>query len=595
MPGPVLGVEWTLVIRVQGTIESRRTDTVNRIALLSDPEPAQCINKEVSGLGCQHVLRPRLMLARGRNPRRLLLPVGCLALLAGPLLLVSCGGSSGSTKPGPTPGPEPVLGSAPTFLPPGGSYTSVQSVSISDAAAGATIYFTTDGTTPTISSKVYSAPISVNGTETLSAIATAPGYSTSAVATATYTLTLPTATPAFSPPGGSYSNAQSVTITDTTPHVAIYYTTDGSAPTTASPVYSVPITVSVSETIQAIAAAPGSSPSSIASATYNIAGGKPIITLTPPSAGADQLSGYAYNVDTGKIKVVVYVLTNQWYVQPYVDTPFTDIAPDGSWTSYTHPWQSIVALLVDPADYTPQATEITNPALDPGVLAWTAFPSGPASIQFSGYTFGVKTTGNAPTDQFDPGPNFWSNDPSVIHVASDGLHLKINQIDSEWQCAEVYLLQSLGYGTYTVQVSSPLDQLDLNTVAAPLFLYAAPNQELDSEYSGTGGLIPTPDNAQFVVQPYTVAGNIVRYVQPSTSQFTVQIEWRSDHATFKAWNGWSSAPAPADLINQWTYTGGNIPPVGQERVHINLWLLNGAAPVNGTGDELTIKSFAFEP
>jgi hypothetical protein len=512
-----------------------------------------------------------------------------LAALASVAWFTSCGGQTKSAVV------EPALGVDPVFFPPAGSYNTAQTVTISDAAPGATIYYTTDGTTPTTSSTVYSGPITVAKSETLSAIAADSGFSPSGVTSATYTLTLPTANPVFSPAAGAYQRAQSVAITDATPNAVIYYTTDGTTPTTSSAVYSTPVTVSVSETIHAIAQASGSAISAVASATYTIAGGRPIVTLIPPADGADQLSGYAYNVDISKIKVVVYVLTNQWYVQPYIDAPFTDIASDGSWTTYTHPWQSIVVLLVDPASYSPQPTEISNPALDPGVLAWTAYPSGPAGIQFSGYTWGIKTTGNAPTDQFDPGPNFWSNDPSVVNVASDGLHLKINQIDGEWQCAEVYLLQSLGYGTYTVQVSSHLDQLNLNTIAAPLFIYATPSQELDNEYSGMGGLIPSPDNAQFVVQPYSVPGNIVRYVQPSTAQFTVQIEWRSDHVTFSSWDGWSTTPAPGDMIYQWNYTGGNIPPVGQERVHINLWLLSGSAPTNGSGDEMVIRSFAFAP
>jgi hypothetical protein len=252
-------------------------------------------------------------------------------------------------------------------------------------------------------------------------------------------------------------------------------------------------------------------------------------------------------------------------------------------------------LLVNPANYTPAATEITNPVLDPNVLAWTEYPPGPVSVNFSGRTWGIKVTGTAQSDQFDPGPNFWSNNSSVVNVAADGLHLKITQINSEWQCGEVYLLQSLGYGTYTVQVSSHLDQLDQNTVAAPLFIYAAPGQELDNEYSGAGGLIPNPYNAQFVVQPSTVPGNIVQYVQPSTAQFTSQMEWSAGQVTFSAWNGWSNVPATGDIIYQWTYTGSYIPPVGQERVHINLWLLYGNAPVSGTGNEMVINSFNFQP
>ena len=324
-------------------------------------------------------------------------------------------------------------------------------------------------------------------------------------------------------------------------------------------------------------------------------GAKPQVTLNTPSQGASNIGGYACNVDPSTTKVVVYALTNEFWVQPYADAPFTSINAGGSWSTDTHPWESLVVLLVNPANYTPAATEITNPALDPGVLAWTQYPAGQASVQFSGRTWGIKVTGNASGDQFDPGPCHWSNDPSVVHVAADGLHLKNVEINGNWQCSEVYLLQSLGYGTYTVQVSSHFDQLDQNTVAAPLFIYAGPGQELDNEYSGADGLIPSPNDAQFVVQPYSVLGNLFPYVQPSMAKFTSQMDWRADHVTFTTWQGWSSTPAQSDIIRQWTYTGGYSPTPGQERVHINLWLLNGNAPVNGTGNEMVISSFKFQP
>src|SRR5215467_10530693 len=65
-------------------------------------------------------------------------------------------------------------------------------VTISDTTTGATIYYTTDNSTPTTSSPTFSAPIPVNSTETIKAMATATGFSDSAVATATYTINLPT-------------------------------------------------------------------------------------------------------------------------------------------------------------------------------------------------------------------------------------------------------------------------------------------------------------------------------------------------------------------------------------------------------------------
>jgi hypothetical protein len=78
------------------------------------------------------------------------------------------------------------------------------------------------------------------------------------------------ATPTFSLASGSYTSAQSVTISDTTPAAAIYFTADGTAPTPASTLYSGPITISASETLQAIATAAGLSPSAIATAQYKV-------------------------------------------------------------------------------------------------------------------------------------------------------------------------------------------------------------------------------------------------------------------------------------------------------------------------------------
>jgi hypothetical protein len=158
----------------------------------------------------------------------------------------------------------------PTFSPAAGTYTSAQTVTISDPTPGATIYYTTNGTTPTTSSSVYSSPIKVSSSETFEAIAVAKGYSTSAVGSAAYTINLPAATPTFSPSGGTYASVQTVTLSDTTPRAVIYYTTNGSTPTTSSTLYSGPITVSSTETIQAIATASGYSQSAVATASYTI-------------------------------------------------------------------------------------------------------------------------------------------------------------------------------------------------------------------------------------------------------------------------------------------------------------------------------------
>jgi hypothetical protein len=76
----------------------------------------------------------------------------------------------------------------PTFSPAAGTYTSAQTVTISDTTSGASIYYTTDGSIPTTSSTHYTAAIQVSSTEAVKAIATASGYSQSAVGSAAYTI-----------------------------------------------------------------------------------------------------------------------------------------------------------------------------------------------------------------------------------------------------------------------------------------------------------------------------------------------------------------------------------------------------------------------
>lgn len=77
------------------------------------------------------------------------------------------------------------------------------------------------------------------------------------------------ATPVFSPSGGRYAEAQTVTITCATAGATIHYTLDGSAPTTASAVYTSPLTISETTTLKAMAVSDGEE-SATATAKYTI-------------------------------------------------------------------------------------------------------------------------------------------------------------------------------------------------------------------------------------------------------------------------------------------------------------------------------------
>ena len=198
----------------------------------------------------------------------------------------------------------------PTFSPAAGTYTAAQSVAISDTTPGAVIYYTTNGTAPTTSSAVYSSAIAVSANATLEAIAVAPGFGQSAVASAAYVIQAGvTATPTFSPAAGTYAAAQSVAISDTTPGAVIYYTTNGTAPTTSSPVYSTAITVSANATLEALALASGYAQSAVASAAYVIQAG---VTATPtfsPAAGT-YAAAQSVAISDSTPGAVIYYTTN---------------------------------------------------------------------------------------------------------------------------------------------------------------------------------------------------------------------------------------------------------------------------------------------
>lgn len=121
-------------------------------------------------------------------------------------------------------------------------------------------------------------------------MAAAPGLTNSSVASATYTITatLIAATPTFTPVAGNYGGTQTVTIADSSPSPTIYYTTNGTTPTTSSSVYSTPLSVTSATTVRAIATSSGYSTSAVAVAAYTIGCG-----LTPFATG---------NIDPTQIK-----------------------------------------------------------------------------------------------------------------------------------------------------------------------------------------------------------------------------------------------------------------------------------------------------
>ncbi|MDB5103670.1 MAG: hypothetical protein JWP91_1359 [Fibrobacteres bacterium] len=124
-------------------------------------------------------------------------------------------------------------------------------VTMTHSSPAAVLHYTTDGSTPTASSPIYAGPITLSATATVKVMAVRPGYRNSEVATETFTKMETVATPKAEPPGQIFVDPLQVALTVATPGAVIRYTLNGSDPDGTSPVYSGPLTVSVTTTLKA--------------------------------------------------------------------------------------------------------------------------------------------------------------------------------------------------------------------------------------------------------------------------------------------------------------------------------------------------------
>jgi hypothetical protein len=307
------------------------------------------------------------------------------------------------------------------------------------------------------------------------------------------------------------------------------------------------------------------------------------------------IEGYATGVRPGE-RIVVYSKNDgRWGLQPPSGQPFTNIDSDGRWRTSTLLGIEYAALLVDPTYNPPVQTE-TLPNAGIGVAAVSTvkgqgpapvFPS-PTTLNFSGYEW---TTSSGPI--FHAGSrNFF--DPSNAWVDKNGaLHLRISGSSGQWTSAELKLNRSLGYGTYRFQVedTTHLEPSAVLTLVTWDGVGTERNRrELDVELSRWGFVDNT--NVHYVVQPYYVPANFVRFRVPP-GVFTHSFRWEPGQVTFSTMTG-SGDAAGGRLINQHVFTSGVPSPEGQT-VRLSLYVFaRGQVPLKD-GNEVVIDKFEYLP
>jgi hypothetical protein len=154
-----------------------------------------------------------------------------------------------------------------------GEYTGDQTISFASSTSGVTFYYTTNGTTPTTSSASASS-FTTAGSATVKVLAVKTNYTNSSVATASYTIKVPT--PAFGASTGTYTNDQSITLSNSLSGATILYKLGSGTFNT----YTGAFNTSGTGTYTAYATKSGYTDSGEVSATYTIKLTAPTLSVT---------------------------------------------------------------------------------------------------------------------------------------------------------------------------------------------------------------------------------------------------------------------------------------------------------------------------
>jgi hypothetical protein len=331
----------------------------------------------------------------------------------------------------------------------------------------------------------------------------------------------------------------------------------------------------------------------------NTLSSKPAVQITgvpDASPGGPVQMGFIEGRATGAKpgqQIVLYAYSGIWWIQPFASHQYTNIQPDSTWRNATHLGTQYAAILVSPDYHAP--TKIANlPAEGNGVIAVATASGKPDApivskvIHFSGYDWTVRTAAS------DRGGRPNTYDPANAWTDKNGfLHLRMDEHDGVWTCAEVSLTRSLGYGSYIFVVQDighlgPSDVLGLYTVDE--FRPDSVRSELDVELSRWG--LAGSKNAQYVVQPFYIPEDVSRFMAPG-GVLTHVLNWEAGRASFKTVRGATTGPGTS-IVSEHVFAS-NVPVPAKEKVHIGLYSYIRSKDLRQQPVEVVIEKFEFLP
>ena len=325
-----------------------------------------------------------------------------------------------------------------------------------------------------------------------------------------------------------------------------------------------------------------------------------IKTVPPADSGGPgktaEIDGTVTGARPGQ-RIILYAYNGVWWIQPVPKNPFTEIQSDSTWKNSTHLGFQYAAILVEP-DYLPAPKIGELPDLGNGVIAITVVPGKPGlsptpdvvqkTISFSGYEWTVhdRTFNRGGTvNVFDPG-NVWTDEKGY-------LHLRISKKNDQWTSAEINLTRSLGYGTYRIVVQD-ITLMDPATVFS-MFTWdergaKLNRREMNLDISRWGD--PDNKNLQYVVQPYYIPANVVRFNAPA-GVITHSLRWEPGKAAFRSALVKKSNKNPLPVAGYDFMSG--IPTPKTEMIYLNLYHFGYSKVPLQKETEVVIEKFEYFP
>jgi hypothetical protein len=209
----------------------------------------------------------------------------------------------------------------------------------------------------------------------------------------------------------------------------------------------------------------------------------------------------------------------------------------------------------------------------------------PSALYFSGYEWGIRNTPGTPGGT----RNLYS--PANAWVDKQGfLHLRISRDGASWNAAEVRLSRSLGYGSYRFLIRDVSHFEPSVVLAISTWDDGGPYREMDIEISRWGE--PGGKNAQYVIQPYYIPANVVRFLAPAgplASSFT----WEPGRVSFATGRP-SARGDKSGSIAAHVFTSG-IPSPGTETVRLNLYVFDTPRSHLQHEVEVILEKFEYLP